>query len=275
MSIHKKTQALIDTAYVVLEANHPMTVRQVYYQLVSRHVIENNRGRYQSVSDALVYGRQNCLIPWDWIEDRLRRPRQVGMWSDLGDFGTTILSAYRRDVWASQPRYVEVWLEKDALSGIFEDILNHYGVALNVGRGYDGWDSIRNAASRYGNGDNTTILYFGDFDPSGEDMVRSLRDRLGFFGCRPSIRKCALNLDDIQRYNLPPDNTKKSDTRRKKFVDQFGDVSVELDAMPIDVLKDRIKTEIEAHMNLSALAATLETEDRERLALESLMGRLI
>ncbi|HPE52463.1 MAG TPA: hypothetical protein PLS83_13295, partial [Methanothrix soehngenii] len=109
----------------------------------------------------------------------------------------------------------------------------------------------------------------------GEDMVRSLRDRLGFFGCRPSIRKCALNLDDIQRYNLPPDNTKKSDTRRKKFVDQFGDVSVELDAMPIDVLKDRIKTEIEAHMNLSALAATLETEDRERLALESLMGRLI
>ena len=212
MSIHQKTQVLLDAAREILEANHPMTVRQVYYQLVSRQVIENNRGRYQAVSDALVYGRKNAIIPWDWIEDRLRRPRQVSMWSNLSDFGTTVLSAYRRNVWASQSRYVEVWLEKDALSGIFEDILHGYGVTLNVGRGYDGWDSIRNAAGRFGDGDDATILYFGDFDPSGEDMVRSLEERLGFFGCHPEIRKCALNLDDIRKYKLPPDNTKKSDT---------------------------------------------------------------
>jgi hypothetical protein len=274
MSIHQKTQAMLDVARAVLESDHPMTVRQVYYQLVSRQVIENNKGRYQAVSDVLVYARKNNLIPWDWIEDRLRRPRSVSMWSDLSDFGATVLSAYRRDIWESQPGYVEVWLEKDALSGIFEDILNRYGVTLNVGRGYDGWDSIRNAARRYGDGDNTTILYFGDFDPSGEDMVRSLEERLGFFGCRPSIRKCALNLDDIRRYNLPPDFTKKSDSRRKKFVDQYGDVSVELDALPIDVLRSRIRKEVEAQIDLGALETTLEKEDHERLVLKSLLGRL-
>ncbi len=156
-----------------------MTVRQVYYQLVSRQVLENNRGRYQALSNALVNARKEGLIPWDWIEDRLRRPRHVQMWDGLSDFAETMKSAYRRDVWNNQPAYVEVWLEKDALSGIFEDVLEEYGVTLNVGRGFDGWDSIRNAALRFIECQKpVSILYFGDFDPSGEDMVRSLQVRL-------------------------------------------------------------------------------------------------
>jgi len=158
-----------------------MTVRQVYYQLVSRLVIENTRSQYQAVSNALVDARKNGEIPWMWIEDRLRRPRTVRMWSDLTDFSETVKRAYRRDVWDTQPGYLEAWLEKDALSGIFENILRAYGITLNVGRGYDGWDSLHNAAERYRIRDSVTVLYFGDFDPSGEDMVRSLRERLGFF----------------------------------------------------------------------------------------------
>jgi hypothetical protein len=91
--------------------------------------------------------------------------------------------------------------------------LRPYGVTLNVGCGYDGWDSIHNAAERIGDGENTTILYFGDFDPSGEEMFRSLVGRLGFFGCEPEIIKCALTLEDIRRYHLPEDAAKKSDSR--------------------------------------------------------------
>ena len=123
MGRHAQTKSIIDAAYEVLAEHHPMTVRQVYYQLVSRQVIENNRGRYQAVSNALVDARQDGTIQWDWIEDRLRRPRYVSMWDSLADFGATVLSAYRRDVWDSQSKYIETWLEKDALSGIFEDVL--------------------------------------------------------------------------------------------------------------------------------------------------------
>jgi hypothetical protein len=160
---------------------------------VSRQVIENNRGQYQAVSNALVDARKEGTIPWEWIEDRLRRPREVLMWDTLAERVESAVWGYRRNVWPLQPRYVEVWLEKDALSGIFEASLSRYGVTLNVGRGYDGWDSIHKAAERYqryrqwtGAEDDpaipeepdemipTTILYFGDFDPSGEDMVRSL-----------------------------------------------------------------------------------------------------
>ena len=273
MAKHAKTVRIIEIAYDILKIHHPMTVRQIYYQLVSRQVIENNRGQYQAVSNALVDARKDGLIPWEWIEDRLRRPRMVSMWDDLTSFADTARAAYRRDVWSLQPRYVEVWLEKDALSGIFEDMLRPYGVTLNVGRGYDGWDSIHNAADRYETWDRVDVLYFGDFDPSGEDMVRSLRERLRFFGCCPDIVKVALTAADVKRYDLPPDFTKATDTRRAAFVAVHGDVAVELDALPVDVLKTRLREEVEARLNMDALNAVRQHEARDKkLLVRALKG---
>ncbi len=212
MSRHAKTIRLIETARDILAEHHPMTLRQVYYQLVSRQVIENNRSQYHSVSKALVAARREGVIPWDWIEDRLRQPRHVSMWGGLADFADTCKMAYRRNVWENQSTYIEAWLEKDALSGILEDALSPYGVTLNVGRGYDGWSSIHNAAHRLD--DDAAILYFGDFDPSGEDMVRSLRERLADgLTALPELspdtetqreRQRAMGTCDIAPKSLPP-----------------------------------------------------------------------
>jgi hypothetical protein len=218
-----------------------------------------------------VDARKDGIIPWEWIEDRLRRPRQVSMWSSLEEFAEIAKLAYRRDVWDFQPSYFEVWLEKDALSGIFEDILDRFGATLNLGRGFDGWTSIRDAAVRLGEGDGTEILYFGDFDPSGEDMVRSLRERLSWFGSEPQIVKCALTLDDVRRYNLPTDLTKATDTRQAAFVAKYGDVSVELDALPADVLRARLIQEVEARMDTAALDRVRGIEQDERSRLVALL----
>jgi len=268
MGKHAKTLKLIETAKGILAEVHPMTVRQVYYQLVSRQVIKNNRGQYQAVSNALVSARREGIIPWEWIEDRLRRPRYVSMWSGLAEFAETCRRAYRRDVWDTQPDYLEVWLEKDALSGIFENVLSPYGATLNVGRGYDGWDSIHNAAIRFMEKPAAvTVLYFGDFDPSGEDMVRSLVKRLGSLGCQPEVIKCALTYDDILRYELPPDFAKKTDTRTAAFVAEHGDIAVELDALPPDVLRDRLEDEVSSRMDLEALRKIKTLEKRERARL--------
>jgi hypothetical protein len=272
MGRHQKTTELIEATIEISAAHHPQTVRQAFYQLVSRQVIENSRSAYQSVSKALVAARRDGSIPWEQIEDRLRRPRQVSMWEGLGDFATTAADAYRRDLWADQPACIEVWLEKDALSGIFEDILGPYGVTLNVGRGFDGWSSIYLASRRLCEAD--TVLYFGDLDPLGEDMVRSLRERLADLGSRPEIIKSALVFEDIERYRLPPDFTKATDTRRSAFVARWGDVSVELDALPIDVLRARIVAEVEARMDLGALAATRRHEETERRLLVEVLARI-
>ena len=271
MAKHAKTIRLIETAIEILSEHNPMTVRQVYYQLVSRQVIKNNRCQYQAVSKALVYARQQGYIPWNWLEDRLRKPREVQMWSNLAGFAETCRKSYRRDVWPTQPRYLEVWLEKDALSGIFEEALQKYGVTLNVGRGYDGWDSIHNAATRFANRDGVAILYFGDFDPSGEDMVKSLRKRLGSLGSNPNIVKCALTIEDIDRYSLPSDFTKRTDTRSAAFVEKFGDLAVELDALPVEVLRDRLVAEVESHMDLDKLVVVQEKEQTERARLIRLL----
>lgn len=274
MSRHQKTLALIEMARDILAEGHPMTVRQVFYQLVSRQVIENSEGRYKAVSRHLADARVEGLIEWEWIEDRLRRPRTVSMWSGLSDFAETCRRSYRLDVWPSQPRRLEVWLEKDALSGIFEDILAPYGVTLNVGRGYDGWSSIHNAAVRYNSrAEDVIVLYFGDFDPSGEDMKRSLEDRLEILDCRPEVIKCALTRDDISRYNLPPNFTKKTDTRSAAFVAEHGDVSVELDALPADVLRARLEAEVRVRMDLDALAKVKKREDRDRAVLVKRLGK--
>ena len=214
--------------------------------------------------------RKEGAIPWEWVEDRLRRPQRVSMWADLADFAETAVQAYRRDVWDTQGRLVEVWLEKDALSGFFEDILRPYGVTLNVGRGYDGWDSIHNAARRYlGWGENVTILYFGDFDPSGEDMVRSLGERLEFFGTSPELIKCALTLGDIETYNLPPDFTKTTDTRRAAFVARWATSPWSLThCQSNEVLRERLQAEIERRMDLDDLATirAQEAGGRQRIA---------
>lgn len=267
MAVHQKTIELINAAIEALKQYQdelPMTLRQVYYELVSRQIIENTRSRYQALSDALVYARKKGIIPWEWIEDRLRQPQFVSMWNGLKDFGETVLQSYRRDVWEKQLEYIEVWLEKDALSGIFKRVLEPYGITLNVGRGYNGWDSIHNAAKRYNDRAGVTVLYFGDFDPSGEDMVRSLKERLGFFDCYPEVVKCALNIDDIQRYDLPQALAKRTDTRTKKFIEKHGDVSVELDALPVNILKERIRCEVEVRVDMTALNEIWSVERRER-----------
>lgn len=271
--MHAKTLRIIEEAKAILAGYHPMTVRQVYYQLVAREVIENNMGRYKAVSRALVEARKDGSIPWDWIEDRLREPRTVSMWAGLADFTETAQRAYRRDVWTEQSCLIEVWLEKDALSGIFGDILRPYGVTLNVGRGYDGWSSIRDAALRYRRwGGEVIILYFGDFDPSGLDMIRSLGERLAFFETCPEIETCALLREDIERYHLPPAFTKKTDTRSEAFVAAHGDMAVELDALPIGVLQDRLRGEVSKRLDLDALERVRVQEARDRERLGDLFG---
>ena len=271
--MHEKTAILINAAIDVLNEYRPMTLRQVYYQLVAKHIIDNNRNEYQRLSNALVKARQEGLIPWDWIEDRTRKPRQPNMWLDLEHFIDTVKQAYRKNTWQYQPRYIEVWLEKEALAGVFTDIIEEYGVTLVVGRGYNSWSAYEEAARRLTMYDKpASILYFGDFDPSGEDIVRALSDSLSFFKTCPEIEKVALTYNDVVEYNLPPDFTKATDSRSKAFIERYGNIAVELDALPLPVLQNRIRKAVEANLDLGALAAIRHEEAAELEELNELLA---
>lgn len=266
----QKTLDLIDAAKGILINQHPMTLRQTYYQLVSKHIIDNNKNEYQKLSSVLVYARKEGLIPWEHIEDRTRRPRTVSMWADLPDFFETVKSAYRKDVWGNQENYVVVLVEKDALSGIFERVTNKYGITLIVGRGYNSWSIKKELADIFKKyGKEPIILYFGDFDPSGEDIFRDLENSFSFFQIRlKKIEKVSLSKEDIAKYALPPSLAKKTDTRSKNFIKKNGDIAVELDALPTKIIQEKIKNSIEKYMNMEELQNTFNEQAQERKEIE-------
>jgi hypothetical protein len=250
-----------------------MTLRQVHYRLVSRDDIvhPNTLSAYDTLSGWLRDDRLAGIVPWSWMEDRMRVARGWKGWDVPAEFLREALSGDHRDPWQdeAQDHYVEVWLEKDALSGIFSDTLGYYRVVLNVGRGYDGWTSIKRASERYLLREDediaTTVLYFGDFDPSGEDMHRSLIERLEELGARPEVVKVALTHDDARR--LPGDVTKADDSRAAAFVAKYGNLAVELDALPVEELQGRIRFGVESIMDKEALEEShrLEREQREEM----------
>lgn len=249
-----------------------MTLRQVHYRLAATQVIENTLNQYKCLSTTLVKARQSGLIPWEWIEDRIRQPRIVSMWKGLNQFVDDVRDAYKKDVWETQPRYVEVWLEKDALSGIFEPITSEYGVTLVVGRGYNSWSALKDAADCFeGYGKPGSILYFGDFDSSGEDIPRALEESLNDLGMYLHVEKVALNPEDIKAYNLPPQLAKKTDSRSKAFVEKHGDIAVELDALLPSILRTKLRQSIETNLDLSALETVRKKEADERSELLALL----
>ena len=272
MPMRFDAQIVVPAAVEILQPHHPMTLRQVFYRLVARQLIANSNQHYDTLSKALIRARKDDTIPWEWIEDRLRWPRQVSMWPSIRAFGADVVQDYRRDIWATQPRYLELWVEKDALSGIFQELLWPYGVTLNVGRGYDSWSSVKNTADRFAQHANPLVLYFGDFDPSGEHMVVNLRERLEWFDVGFEIEKVALTRQDIDDYDLPPDFTKASDTRAAAHIARHGDIAVELDALPVEVLRQRIVESVEANMDLEALARVRRRETADRNKIKRLLG---
>jgi hypothetical protein len=272
-------EAVREAAREELATGHPMTLRQVHYRLVSRDDIihPNTQTAYNTLSGWLRDDRLEGIIPWDWMVDRLRQPTTWAMWGDPAEFLHSVRDDYSRNVWQDQDRYVEVWCEKDALSGIFSDVLGRYGVTLNVGRGYDGWSSIKQAADRYWWRQNevdmdVTVLYFGDFDPSGEDMHRSLQERFAMLGVYPHMPKVALTLEDARR--LPGDVTKADDTRAPAFIAKYSNLAVELDALPVDELRNRIRRGVEERLDMDALAANNRIEQEQRRELREGIDRI-
>lgn len=255
-----------------------MTLRQVHYRLVSRDDVDqpNTLSAYNTLSGWLRDDRLDGIVPGEWMEDRLRRASGWAMWDEPAEFLHSVRDRYQRNPWQDQDHYVEVWCEKDALSGIFSSALSAYRVTLNIGRGYDGWSSIKRAADRYHwreeRGMDTTVLYFGDFDPSGEDMHRSLQARFAELGVFPEMPKVALTHEDAQV--LPGDVTKAGDSRAAAFVAQYGDLAVKLDALPIGELRGRIRSEVEALLDMEALAENARIEQEQRQELRESIDRI-
>ena len=244
---------------IILEQLHqykPLTLRQVFYQLVGKGIIPNTVSQYTMLSGLLKHARLTGRIHWDDIEDRVRTFHNLTGYDDQSSFLDTeldnFLEGYRLDLMQDQDIYLEIWIEKDALSSIFTREAIKYSIPVVVCRGFSSVSFLNDYATRarYYSGLNRTpvISYWGDFDPSGIEMFNAMQTTLKDEFNISNIRyiRSGLLLDDIKKYNLPadPDALKLSDTRAKAHLEKYGSLAVELDALSPPDLVNKINNEI-------------------------------
>lgn len=263
-----------------LKAYRPLTLRQVYYQLVGKGYIENKVSEYGMLSRLLKYARLEGYIPWDWIEDRVRAYHDLTGWEGADEFIEAALKhflrGYSRDLLQSQEVYLEIWIEKDALSSIFTRVARPYTIPVVVCRGFSSVSFLNDYKDRlqYYQGKRPILLYFGDFDPSGVEMLRAmeitLQDELMVEGI--AFKRVALLKEHIAEYHLPhsPEALKKTDTRAYKHIAEYGELAVELDALRPDILETLIREAIEEEIDLDLFGSEQDTQEEEHLKINRL-----
>lgn len=245
-----------------------LTLRQLYYQLVTKNIIPNLEKSYKQLSSLISDARLTGLIDWDAIEDRVRQPKVPSEFDDLAELIDAAIHSYRLPRWQGQEHYVELWVEKDALAGVLTPLARQHHITLMVNRGYSSQSAMYESALRFLKHEGSPVLlYLGDHDPSGEDMVRDITDRLIMFGVKSiEVRKIALTMAQIEQYNPPPNPAKHSDPRAAAYIALHGESSWEVDALPPRVLHQLIDMEIGGLVDSKKLEAVIrqETVDIER-----------
>ena len=266
--MQKKSLELLAQVQEIIDSyDFALTLRQIYYQLVAKQIISNEQSNYRKISRLCVAGRDEGILPEEGFADRLRIIDKLSSWVDLNEFMETVKRSYHKNKWQNQPKYLEIWTEKDALRSVLSQVTYQYDVSLMVSRGQLSRTAIYEASERYkAQGDKEYYLYYcGDFDPSGLSIYNSIKERLDNFGISINFERIALTEEQIEKYKLPSGPGKKSDPNYNKFVSLYdSDMVVELDSLPPDVLRDIIKDCITKNINNGLLAQVQKEETKEQ-----------
>lgn len=249
-----------------------LTIRQLYYQLVARGHIENTVRSYNNVVGMMTKARLAGLIDWDSIEDRTRDVIQRPHWTSGGHLLAVCAHQYFEDMWQDQDYRVFAMVEKEALAGVLEPVCNEWDVPLLPARGYPSATTLREFAKQriLNSRQRIVVLHLGDHDPSGMDMSRDLSERLSLFSRERvdiDFRRIALNMDQVEEQQPPPNPAKVTDTRFDKYQEQYGDESWELDALSPAYLNELVSNEVVGLVDMERWdARTAKIEDvRKRL----------
>lgn len=287
-SFSKDKLDLIAKANVVIEEyrrqGFSLTLRQLYYQFVARDLLPqswadkngvlNRPESYGKLGDLVSDARMAGLIDWTSIVDRSRSSYANQHWEKPSEVVRAALRSYATDKWKDQPHYVEVWVEKEALEDVLERACGPLDVRYFACKGYTSqsamWEASQRLVQKAEQGKVVHVVHLGDHDPSGIDMSRDIFARLSvFFGSKVNVRRIALNMPQIRRYNPPPNPAKTTDSRFADYQAKYGDESWELDALEPAVLVDLITRAVLEFRDEKLWNASVGLEDRGRRTLQS------
>lgn len=238
-------------AYAAIEKareEKPVTLRSLFYRLVSAGLIPStDQTHYQRVGRIVGKLREGGAMPFSWIVDNTRQNIKPSSWSGLADFAETVSKAYRLNFWERLPTYVHFFCEKDAIAGTLEPVTREFDVTLSPIRGYASLSFAHDIARTWNRIEKPINAYYlGDFDPSGFDLERDVREKLERYCDREfHWERLAVNAEDFSRFDLIPLKPKKSDARYRKFVTEHGSECAEVDAIPSTELRRRVRESIE------------------------------
>jgi len=263
-----RREALLD----IIEAGRPMTVRQVFYQATVRGLVEKAESGYGKVQTDLTVMRRAGELPYDWLADNTRWQRKPRTFNGVEEALKATAAFYRKNLWRDADSYVEIWLEKDALAGVILPVTSMYDVPLMVARGYASLSFLYSAAEAIGELVVPTYIYhLGDFDPSGVNAGEKIEETLREMAPDAEIffERIAVTPEQIAAWALPTRPTKASDTRAKNF----GDISVELDAIEPNHLRALVQETIELHLPPEQFEILKAAEESEREIIAQLVGK--
>lgn len=274
----KETLSLMLASKKFAQQEKPVTVRQIFYHLVSIGMLENTKEKYFSLDKFLVKARKAGYIPFEWIEDRSRHSLIVPLYLSISDYIQEKILRYWKDTWENQPYFIVILLEKEALSGIVWSVASYFNVPVFPTKGYSSWsmfaDDIRKMIKKYSD-KQLVVLILGDYDPSGTDIPRDHLNKLEFFRIYPDvIKRIALTKDQVIKYRLPPQMAKKDDPRYDKFKQEHGKYAVELDALTPSLLKQIVREAILEYLDAEAFKEDLKMEEQEKAKLWEIVEKL-
>ncbi len=254
-----------------------LTLRQLYYQFVSRDLIKNDQKAYKRLGSIINDARLAGLIDWYSITDRTRGIASLSTWENPASLVETCASQFRIDLWEEQEYRPEVWIEKEALAGVFQRVCNEMRVPYLSCRGYTSQSEMWRAGVRLKRcvdaGKIPYILHFGDHDPSGCDMSRDITDRLELFtGGGVTFNRMALNMDQVNEHNPPPNPAKITDSRCNAYIEKYGNESWELDALNPAILSELVRDQIGKLIDAELWNEAREEEEDHKRVLRAVSG---
>lgn len=258
--------------------NYDLSVRQLFYQLVTLNAVTNNLRSYKTIATLISDARLAGLIDWDIIKDRTRECVINPHWESPADIIEACANQFKVDMWADQPEYLEVMIEKQALEGVLIPVCAQWDVPFTANRGYSSsstmYEAGRRLYKRLRDEKPVTVLYLGDHDPSGLDMTRDVEERLRLFTdstlddtITVNVERIALNMPQIEELNPPENPAKMSDSRAEEYVKRYGNSSWELDAINPRQLAELVGNAIQQHIDTRIWAASLKKQTAGREAL--------
>lgn len=275
MDIYNRTWITEHSIPIVQSYDNDITLRALHYRLVSLHGFPNTIPHYKRVIGAMTAARWEGLLSFNNFVDHDRKKLgetkylETSVDDQIEEGKESIefwMNYYSKNRWENQSSYVEVWIEKKALISAFKDVCVNNNVALCPCKGYPSLTFLNEAAERFQDavreGKGPVMLYFGDYDPSGEDIPRNIGASLSKMGVDVEVRRIALMENQVLEMGLPPAPTKTGDSRSGSWE---GIGQVELDAIEPRELGRMARAAIGELFDADLYRALRETEKEERV----------